>query len=254
LAKSAGAAVTWQIIGLAVLAALAIGVGSYALAPKPAPAASFTMTTKIATPSPSPSPTIAPLVMHEGSRVLFFGDSWTRGTSAEPATKGFVYLAADALKLDATVDGVGGTGYLNKGPRSSGNFGDRLARIADIDPEIIVIQGSVNDMTQPAAALPGVIRSTIKAFKDRFPAAQLVVLGPAPNTAPGASPGIGTMDVMLANAAFDNGASFISPWRDQWITTENVSQVIDPATMYPSTAGHAVLAARLTASLRKLAG
>lgn len=248
----------WKLIGLGFLAALTLSVVGYAsFAPVPAPSTPVAVAQPKATAAaatPSPEPTRAPLAMHEGSRVLFFGDSWTLGTSAEPATKGFVYLAAEALKLDATVVGVGGTGYLNKGPRSTGNFGDRLSQLhASLDPEIVVIQGSVNDITQPASALQAMAETTIKAFGDRFPAAQIVVVAPAPDKAPGLAPGIGNIDVMLANAAFDAGAKFISPWRDHWITDQNVSKIIDPETNHPSTAGHAILAERLVEGLRSLA-
>lgn len=249
----------WKLIGLGFLAALTLSVVCYVLlAPSPPPPAPTAVTepkTRAgAAITPSPKPARVPLAMHEGSRVLFFGDSWTLGTSAHPATRGFAYIAAETLRLDATIDGVGGTGYLNKGPGSTGNYGDRLNELdSSLDPDIVIIQGSVNDMTQPANALQATAQTTIKAFGERFPAAQVIVVGPAPDKAPGLAPGIGNMDVMLANAAFDAGARYISPWRDQWITEQNVSQIIDPETVHPSTAGHAILAERLVESLRDLA-
>lgn len=211
----------------------------------------------LAHPSPTPTATKvakppAALKFGPGTKTLFFGDSWTFGMTAEPVTQGFAYQTADELQLDATVMGGPGTGYLNPGPSKEGTYSERLNSVpADLNPGLVVLQGSINDANLSPIGLPGAANKFIRQLKANFPHAQIVMVGPAPNTFP-ADPSITRLDNYLRQVAVSNSLNYISPFAGHWITAANVGKVIDPTTMHPTNAGHAILASKTVAALNSL--
>lgn len=254
-----------KIIGGVAAGLFAVGVtlavvGS-ALAPQPVPPISEKVAKAYAEglANPTPQPTAAstakppaPLKFGPGTRTLFFGDSWTFGMTAEPVTQGFAYLTAERLKLDATVQGGPGTGYLNPGPANEGTYSKRLSSLpASLDPELVVLQGSINDGNISPIQLPDAVNKFIRQLKAKFPAAQIVMVGPAPHLFP-VDPSIIRLDNYLRQVAGNNSLNYISPYAEKWITVENLAEVIDAKTAHPTNAGHAFLASKTVADLQKI--
>jgi len=185
----------------------------------------------------------------EGTNVVFFGDSWTEGYSAEPHAKGFAYLVGEQMVWDFTVDGRAGTGYANGG-NGGKTFIDRMETVTDTDAQLLILQGGLNDESQPLPAVKRAISDTLEAAKFHYPNARIIVLGPAPSSLP-LTDSLRAIDDALKSAASAQGIRYISPIAERWITRGNWANVISVEGLYhPSTAGHEYLASRLARDLK----
>jgi len=246
-------------IGLAVLAVVTLGLAGWMIfKPEPTPQASEQVakyyeenkTLKPApTKEPAPKISIAP-----GTKSMFFGDSWTEGYgAASPATQGYAYLTSSQLQWDNEVKAVGGTGFQNPGPANTGSYAGRLSKLPQ-DPElqVLVIQGGINDASQPADAFRQAVLDVLDVAREKFPAAKIVLLGPGTPTVP-ASPQLAAINSKLYQIADEQKLNYISPISDLWINGTNYAQFIDASkTNHPSTAGHAYLAEKTVAALRAI--
>lgn len=197
----------------------------------------------------------APLTLPEHPTVLVFGDSWTYGSAASEPTLGYAYLLADLVHGTTIVNGVRGSGYLKPGIDGPA-FGERIAALDPaLTPDLIIIQGSINDRAQGAAGYREAVTAAWDAMAAKYPEAQIVILGPAPHELPvGAA--TARIDRDLAALAGARGWWYISPVAEGWITPQNYRDVIDVdlGRKHPSTAGHRYLAERLAAALAELSG
>lgn len=195
----------------------------------------------------------APLSLPDHPTVLVFGDSWTYGSAATVPTEGYAYVLADLIGADTIVDGVRGSGYLKPGLDGPA-FGERIAALDPaLDPDLVIIQGSINDRAQGARGYREAVTAAWDALAATYPEAAIVVLGPAPHELPvGAE--TARIDRDLAELAGGRGWWYISPIAQDWITEQNYLDVIDVEVgrKHPSTAGHRYLAERLAAALDEL--
>jgi lysophospholipase L1-like esterase len=250
-----------QILGLVALAVAAVASVWIAMSPAGPPPVLDTVTQAyengLSAPSPQPtaSSTVkapALLTFGPGTKTLFFGDSWTFGMTAVPVTQGFAYLTAEQLQLNATVMGGPGTGYLNPGPAKEGTYSERLNKVpANLNPDLVVVQGSINDGNISPIDLPNAVNQFIAQLRVKFPTAQVVLVGPAPNAIP-MDPSVTRLDNYLGQVAANNSLNYISPVKGNWITAENVGTVIDAKTKHPTNAGHAVLASKTVDALNAI--
>jgi len=180
-------------------------------------------------------------------RAVFFGDSWTQGTNAQPKTRGFVFLAAERLGWDARFLGAGGSGYTRPGVNAGDYFSRLSGEDTDSTVEVVVMQGSLND-TRRFYTLPWNAIKTLRLARKKFPRAQIIVVGPAPANATPSVP-LRACDILMSVSAAILRMKYISPIRQKWITPANWSQIID-AEYHPSTNGHEYLAARLVPALQ----
>lgn len=195
----------------------------------------------------------APLVLPEHPHVLVFGDSWTYGSAASDPTLGYAYLLAGLLGGETTVDGVRGSGYLKPGIDGP-TFVERIAALDPaLDPDLVIIQGSINDRASGVAGYREAVTAAWDALAATYPDATIVVLGPAPHELPvgGATARI---DQDLAALAGGRGWWYISPVQEEWITDQNYLTVIDVdlGNKHPSTEGHRYLAEKVAAALAEL--
>ncbi|WP_435749312.1 SGNH/GDSL hydrolase family protein [Microbacterium sp. PMB16] len=197
----------------------------------------------------------APLTLPEHPTVLVFGDSWTYGSAANVPTLGYAYVLADLLHGDTIVDGVRGSGYLKPGIDGP-TFGERIALLDPaLRPNLIIIQGSINDRAQGVAGYREAVTAAWDALAAKYPEAVIVVLGPAPHELP-----VGTatarIDTDLSELAAARGWWYISPIALDWITDQNYLAVIDVdlGRKHPSTEGHRYLAEKLVGALDELRG
>ncbi|BDV30139.1 SGNH/GDSL hydrolase family protein [Microbacterium terricola] len=196
----------------------------------------------------------APLSLPEDATVLVFGDSWTYGSAATVPTLGYAYRLGGLLGWTTLVDGVRGSGYLKPGIDGPA-FGERIADLdPTLDPDLVIVQGSINDRVRYPSGYEDAVNAAWDALADVYPAASVVILGPAPQVLP-VEANTARMDSDLAALAAARGWAYISPIHEEWITAANYADVIDTSDFgrdHPSDAGHAYLAERLAASLTAL--
>lgn len=225
------------------LAALASLTGCAATPQSDAAATDRWQAPSAATPTPTPTPSPSMLV---------FGDSWTRGMAATDTAHAYPHLTGELLGWDVTALGEDGSGYLHPG-ELGGFYGTRVAELnPDLDPDVVIVQGSVNDRNELISALPRAARAVWRAVESTYPEADVIILGPAPSTLP-LDERVEGIDAVLADLAAEAGLDYISPIAEEWLTEANIGEYIDAsAAFHPSDAGHAYLAERLAADLAEL--
>ena len=194
----------------------------------------------------------AALTLPDDPEVLVFGDSWTYGSAATVPTNGYAYRLARLIDGDTIVRGVRGSGYQKPGIDGP----DFLTRVAGlekwIDPDLIILQGSINDRRSDAAGYPAAVNAVWDAVVARYPDTPIVILGPAPHELPvGAS--TARIDRDLAGLAASRGWWYISPVQEKWITDTNYLRLIDVGAgrKHPTDAGHAYLAEKVAGALER---
>ncbi|WP_235008227.1 SGNH/GDSL hydrolase family protein [Microbacterium timonense] len=196
----------------------------------------------------------APLVVADGARVLVFGDSWVYGSAATVPTLGFAYLLADRLGVETLVDGVRGSGYLKPGIDGP-SYGERIAALDPaLDPDVILVEGSINDRRLYPDGYRDAVTAAWDALQARYPDADIVILGPAPQVLP-VEDATRSIDEDLSDLAAARGWWYISPIAEDWITEANYLGVIDTGPIgrdHPSTDGHAYLAERVAAAIERM--
>jgi lysophospholipase L1-like esterase len=241
------AGVVWAMAAAVVAAAV---IGAWQPWQRPTPAAQVAGGEGLAnTGTDAVAP--APLTIAPEARVLVFGDSWTYGSAASDPTLGYAYELGRLTGWTTVVNGVRGSGYLKPGIDGP-SFGERIAALdPELDPDLIVVQGSINDRLLVAANdYAGAVNSAWDALSATYPDATIVVLGPAPQVLP-VEKGTALIDGELSRLATERGWWYISPVADGWITPANYLDVIDTGIgrNHPTTAGHAYLAERLAQAL-----
>ena len=204
---------------------------------------------------PVPAPTLAPgsLTLPPDPKVLVLGDSYTEGYGAEPETKGWAYLVGKPLGWTVTVDGVGGTGYVNPGPRNEGTYLQRLPALQGRTFDLVVVQGGSNDRDTPYPALRTAVETTLETVRTQFPGARLVLMGPAtPYGKPDATRTLS--QCVLAGYASTHQLPFIDPLGEQWFVDGDGDRYANPANGHPSNAGYRVMAARFEGDATVLLG
>lgn len=194
----------------------------------------------------------APAEIVEPAHVLVIGDSWTYGMAATERENGYAYQLGELGGWTVTVDGEPGSGYLKTG-RWGNTFADRIARLdAEMAPDLIVVQGSINDRWLPEDGYSDAVETAWGALETIFPDAAIVVLGPAPQALPVETP-TARIDRDLAALASARQWPYVSPIQDEWITSDNYDAVIDTSDVgrnHPSDDGHRFLAEQVAAAIR----
>lgn len=190
----------------------------------------------------------------DNAEVLVFGDSWTYGTAASERENGYAYRLAGIGGWHVTVAGEPASGYLRKGVWGR-TFGERIDALDEaIDPDLVVVQGSINDRKLPARGYRDAVDEAWDAMADTFPDAEVLILGPAPQVLP-VETTTARIDRDLAELADERGWPYVSPIAEEWITKDNYADVIDTSDAgkdHPSDAGHRYLAEQVAAAARPL--
>ncbi|WP_194409013.1 SGNH/GDSL hydrolase family protein [Microbacterium cremeum] len=196
----------------------------------------------------------APLSLPDDARVLVFGDSWVYGSAATTPSLGFAYRLADELGVETLVDGVRGSGYLKPGLGGPA-YGERIAALDPArEPDLVVVEGSINDRRLHPDGYRDAVTAAWDALAARFPDADIVILGPAPQVLP-VEAATRRIDDDLRALAAERGWWYLSPIAEEWITDANYLDVIDTGPIgrdHPSTDGHAYLAVRLAEAIRAM--
>ncbi|WP_228479488.1 SGNH/GDSL hydrolase family protein [Microbacterium atlanticum] len=198
---------------------------------------------------------LAPLALGDDARVLVFGDSWVYGSAATTPTLGFAYRLADELSVQTIVDGVRGSGYLKPGIDGP-SYGERIASLdPGLEPDVIIVEGSINDRRLYPEGYREAVTAAWDALDARYPDADIVILGPAPQVLP-VEEATRSIDADLGELAAARGWWYVSPIAEDWITETNYLDVIDTGPIgrdHPSTDGHGYLAQRVAEAIRRMA-
>lgn len=192
----------------------------------------------------------------ENPDVLVIGDSYTEGYGLSNSSHGWAAIAAGTLGWNATIDGVGGTGF-TKDTATDGRVGlDFRARLAahasaGTDFDLIVLQGGLNDWTTEPVTEGEKVDAAVAAARGLWPEAIVLVLGPVEPTS-----GIdysAQLPVIRAGAV-NAGAVFIDPEAPEpWINAGNTPVLDLGDGLHLNDAGQAYLAARFIAAVESLA-
>lgn len=243
-----------RLVGVVAALVLAVGAGvlgvwrPWAPLPSAAPVGA-------AEGEPAAAVAPVPLALPEHPTVLVFGDSWTYGSAATTPTEGYAYLLADLIDGETIVNGVRGSGYLKPGLDGPA-FGVRIDALdPTLTPDLIIMQGSINDREQGEAGYREAVTAAWDAMAAKYPEATIVILGPAPHELP-VGAGTARIDSDLSELAAARGWWYISPIAEDWITEQNYLDLIDVeiGRKHPSSAGHRYLAEHVAAALDALRG
>lgn len=234
----------------ALLAAAAFVLAGCAQTPPPAsPGAQAYYDKSVAKglPTPEPLPGLAPLP--KGAKVLIVGDSFVQGHAAiPPEAKGYAPLLAELQGWDVTVDGVGMTGFTSGGDGGRLTYARRIAaQPADLNPDLVFMQGSQNDYKAKRPEIIDATTATIKLVKERWPDAQIVIMGPAAPMPKG--PSLEPLVSAFSRASFNEKVPYINPLEEVWFTTENSPKYAHTDGWHLNTAGHAFLASKVKETL-----
>jgi acyl-CoA thioesterase I len=179
--------------------------------------------------------------------VTFIGDSWTEGVGAT-ALRGYAVLTAEQLDWNSYVLGVGGSGYVQAGRGST--FDQRVERAVATDPDVIVVQGSLNERRTPLDQLEPATLITLAHLRAAVDEDTVVLVVGASYT-PGTDRAVidGINDAIAA-AAERAGFDFVDPAARNWNDPADADIWADPN--HPNDAGHQQIADRLAPLLASL--
>lgn len=179
--------------------------------------------------------------------VTFIGDSWTEGYGAT-ALRGYAVLTGEQLGWRYEVLGVGGSGYDVKGRGST--FGERIDRAVSTHPDIIVVQGSLNERTSTRESLrPAALDMLTRLRAAADPDTKILVVGASytPGT-PAAT--INWINGIVRDDAVKAGLTFVNPAVQEWTNPADKHIWFDPN--HPNDAGYQLVADHLEGLLRRM--
>lgn len=167
------------------------------------------------------------------------GDSYSFGLRASAPSASWPRVFSAATGSPVEVLAVSGSGYTVEGPAEPGVFGTRVAAAAATSPDVIVFQGSINDLGQEG--VQDAATSALTEARAAMPAARCVVIGPTyiPQEGPER---IDALTVEVQGAAGTAGCEFLDA--RAWVPLD---QFADGA--HPNDAGYATFAAAVKTAL-----
>jgi lysophospholipase L1-like esterase len=198
--------------------------------------------------APSPTPPPATHLVAGQPLVAFLGDSWTVGVGAT-GRRGYVVRTAERLGWGYADFGVGGSGYSVPGPHHS-LFAQRIPQLVAMHPDLVVVQGSLNERHSTPARLGAAAASTLARLRGALePGTPILVVGAAYN--PGtADATIDWINAAVSDAADAAGLPFVNPAAAGWLDPHDRGLWSD--TIHPDDRGHQLVADALAPLLQAL--
>lgn len=235
------------LAGVGVLAVAALAVAGVALAsPTSPPPASSAASSYLATPHVAPDPKV----------FVVIGDSYTGGSNMggdRGTPNNWVVAAGNKLRAGTDDDvvpverGVGGSGYVNRGPNRSKVFGETAAESLHPETDVAVFFGSINDQAQPLDKVRAAADKTFTRAEKDAPNAKFIVIGPA-WMRPDVPDEIYAIRDMLSTLAAKHKFEFIDPLAEEWF--QNRPELIGSDGTHPTNAGHLLMAEKITPHLK----
>jgi lysophospholipase L1-like esterase len=198
--------------------------------------------------APTPTPPPATRLVAGEPLVAFLGDSWTAGVGAT-GRRGYVVRTAERLGWGYANFGVGGSGYSVPGPHHS-LFDERIPQLVAMHPDLVVVQGSLNERHSTPARLGPAAASTLAWLQAALePGTPILVVGAAYN--PGtADATIDWVNAAVSAAADAAGLPFVNPAAAGWLDPHDRGLWAD--TIHPDDRGHQLVADALAPLLEAL--
>jgi lysophospholipase L1-like esterase len=180
--------------------------------------------------------------------VVVLGDSFTVGVGSD-AEAGYVGALADRMDWTVVPEAESGTGYVNPGSEPGLEvYGGRVASVVAEAPDIVLVQGSTNDVGAGSPADIGRAAADVyAALAAALPEARVVVLGPLDSPVVDRDGVLAARDA-VAGAAARAGLPFIDPIEENWLD----SPELFADGLHPDDPGYAEFAGDLTDALRDL--
>lgn len=162
-----------------------------------------------------------------GSPVVgILGDSYLMGDGLADRTDGWAYHIGKSRGWSTRADGISSTGYTNGGFCGGQTYFDRVGALLAVHPQILIIEGGLNDWQATKADIGAAASKTIGAFSK---VRRVIVIGPV--NAPSRKERLPDVDSALKEAAESHGAEYISAlgWNLEFL----------PDNLHLTAAGHA---------------
>ena len=230
------------LVALVVLTPIAMNRGQLSADGSEVPARSDAART----PTPAPAATPASPTPETPDSLAVLGDEYSTGTGANSPDQGFVPLLAKELGWTVTTSAGEGVGYTTSGSDVDA-FLDLVPEAVAGQPDVVLVQGSINDRRADRADIEQAAGATFDALIAGAPEARVVALGALIVPDLNAAAVQATKDAVAA-AATARGVTFIDP--ADWLDVRNAELWADG--VHPSQAGHQLLAGRLAQELALL--
>ena len=224
------------VAGLVVLAVVTGTLATFALTQRPAASTTVSGGTSggfVATSTPEP----ALLELPSPANVLMLGDSYMLGTGADDRrSTAWAPQVAAALGWNATIDGLGGTGFtVGRPDTGSGRFIERIQARAGEAYDLVFIEGGQNDHLASKEELHVAVNEVIVTAQAQWPEAKIIVMGPTAPEPLGSM--LGRISEPITAEAQALGVLAINPIQSKWMTVEN-SPGFDLDGAHVNQAGH----------------
>lgn len=174
----------------------------------------------------------ADAVSGEGRRVVVIGDSYSAGFGLEDLAASW----PSQLPGEVHVAGFSGSGFsAGASPCRKVSYAERAPRALAGGAALVVVQGGLNDVGQPPAA----VREGVRRLLAVLPEVPVVLVGPPP--APARMPGAAAVDALLAREALRAGVRYVS--------LIGTAFAYDPGLLHLTPAGHVEFGKVVAASL-----
>lgn len=200
--------------------------------------------TACATPAPS-----APQADTGGTRVAFYGDSYTLGTGASDDSKRWSTIICEQRGWSEFNPSVNGLGFVNN--RGSFGEGDEPSQVIADDPDILFVTMGLNDnfsYDRAADQIKAQITEDFSRLSTALPDARIIVVEPFWYTDRRPK----SVEVIIGwvkDAAAEIGADYI-PGASHWI--EGHPEWMASDGLHPNDDGYAHMAVEMDAALKQL--
>lgn len=167
-------------------------------------------------------------------RVTVIGDSYAAGDVLADRSNAWVDVFAAEDDATVRVLAQGGTGFTNAGFCGDSTYAARLDRVASTRPELVIVEGGLNDTMASPAEEEHAARAVLAELRDY----DVVLVGPVDVPA---VDGEAEVDTALSRAAAAEGVRYVSATR--WRIALGADQ------KHPTVQGHADFARRLADSV-----
>jgi lysophospholipase L1-like esterase len=189
--------------------------------------------------------------------VLFVGDSFTGGAMLRDAQDAYPELIALKASWDLHVDAQGATGFISDG-QGTGNGDtsrliDRLAADKQSFPtvDLLIVDAGRNDLSHPPDEVANAISEYLTEARKQWPSAKIVEIFPVfVSSAP--YEGYPELLDRARTGVLAVGGTLVDPYAEGWYTNSDPASLTAADGTHPNMAGHAFIADRLIASLRKI--
>jgi lysophospholipase L1-like esterase len=110
-------------------------------------------------------------------RLAFLGDDYTAGSGASSRNAGWTARVSAALDVTATTVSADGAGYATAGAGGK-SYQDLVDEVAAAKPQIVVVSGGRNDVTQTPAQVRIAAQKVFANLHTLLPDAKLVAIAP----------------------------------------------------------------------------